>query len=279
MRILKQFTAIVVICLCGLQQSYAQKFAEIGFGIGNFQYQGDLTKNAPVIEEFAFSGSIFYRYNFNSAFAAKVQASFGRISGDDMNANFHQRNTEFKSLLGELAITGQVDIIALIQGDEGLKKVSPFIYAGVAGFYFNPQGKFEGKWYDLQPLGTEGQGLAQYPDKKEYSLIQVSIPFGVDIRYNLSRRAFTGFEFGMRKTFTDYLDDVSGTYADNAVILAERGEAAAYLADPTVRDVKFPEGAARGNSKKMDWYSHFNIYFTYNLIGKRDWRYMRNKRF
>jgi hypothetical protein len=155
---------------------------------------------------------------------------------------------KFRSIIGELSLTGQVDIIALIRRDGVLSNFTPFIYGGVAGFYFNPQGDYQGAWRNLQPIGTEGQGMAAYPDKKPYSLFQVSIPFGIDLRYNFGRKFFTGIEFGMRKTFTDYLDDVSGTYIDNELIQAEQGVVAAYFADP--RDVKKEEGAISGLTHK-----------------------------
>ncbi|MGK0387952.1 MAG: hypothetical protein ACI94Y_000679 [Maribacter sp.] len=277
MRSLKQLLIIVAIVLFTTQFSIAQKFSEIGIGIGTFLYQGDMTPTFPVGEEFTFAGNIFYRYNFNSAIAVKAQFSFGQISGNDIHGNNRRRNMKFRSLIGELAITGQVDIIALIRRDGILGNFTPFIYGGVAGFYFNPQGKYEGEWHDLQPLGTEGQGMAEYPNKDPYSLFQVSIPFGIDLRYNFSRQFFTGLEFGMRKTFTDYLDDVSGTYADNELIQTQKGDMAAYLADP--RDVKKSEGEVRGNSARKDWYSHFNVYFTYNIIGKRDWRKIKKRSF
>lgn len=283
MRFYKQLLSIVAIILCATQLSTAQvsyesSFSEIGFGIGTFQYQGDLTANLPILEEFTYAGTIFYRYNFNSAFAAKLQLGYGKISGDDINAaRFNVRNTSFRSTIAEVSLIGQVNIIPLINKDYSLGKVTPYFYAGVSGFYFNPQGKYQGEWYDLQPLGTEGQGLSAYPDKDPYSLFQVSIPFGIDIRYNLSRRVFTGFELGMRKTFTDYLDDVSGTYGDNELIGIANGEAASYFADPS--GLNFPEGKERGNADKKDWYSFFSVYFTYNLIGKRDWRYIKKRAF
>lgn len=277
MRSLKQLLGIVAIVLFTTQYSIAQKFSEIGIGIGTFQYQGDLTPTFPVLEEFTFAGNVFYRYNFNPAIAAKGQFTFGRISGNDIHGDNRVRNLKFRSIIAELSLTGQVDVIALIRKDGVLNNFTPFIYGGVAGFYFNPQGDYQGAWRNLQPIGTEGQGMAAYPDRKPYSLFQVSIPFGIDLRYNFARRFFTGLEFGMRKTFTDYLDDVSGTYADNELIEAEKGVVAAYLADP--RDVKKEEGAMRGNSAKKDWYSHFNVYFTYNLIGKRDWRSIKKRAF
>lgn len=274
----KQLLLILATSIFFTITATSQTFSEIGIGVGTFQYQGDLTKNFPILEEFNFAGTIFYRHNFNSSYSAKAQFSYGMISGNDFYSKSAQkRNTDFRSTIAELSLIGQVNLVALIRGDRGLDKLSPYLFAGVSGFYFNPQGKYQGEWYDLQPLGTEGQGLAQYPDKDMYSRFQVSIPFGVDIRYNLSRTVFTGFELGMRKTFTDYLDDVSGTYADNDVIKNDRGEAAAFFADPS--GLGYTEGRQRGNSKKKDWYSFFNVYFTYNLLSKRDWRYIKKRGF
>jgi hypothetical protein len=42
----------------------------------------------------------------------------------------------------------------------------------------------------------------------------VAIPFGIGAKMNVSKKVGIGLEWGPRKTFTDYLDDVSGTYPD-----------------------------------------------------------------
>src|SRR5690606_15533698 len=82
----------------------------------------------------------------------------------------------------------------------------------------------------LRDLGTEGQGLPQYPDKKMYNLVQIAVPFGGGIRLRLSDNVHISYEIGLRKLFTDYIDDVSTTYADEAILASRRGQRAVGIA-------------------------------------------------
>ena len=54
--------------------------------------------------------------------------------------------------------------------------------------------------------------MPNYPNRKEYSLTQVNIPYGIGIKYFFNERFNASFEIVNRKTFTDYIDDVSTTY-------------------------------------------------------------------
>jgi hypothetical protein len=92
----------------------------------------------------------------------------------------------------------------------------PYVFAGLAGFYHNPKGLVgdnapagltPGTYVSLADLRTEGQASA-------YSKAQFSVPFGGGIRYRINRNFDASLEIGWRKTFTDYLDDVGGKYAN-----------------------------------------------------------------
>ena len=101
-------------------------------------------------------------------------------------------------------------------------------------FNFNPKAENKnGEWISLQPLGTEGQGTTQFPDRKKYSLIQFAIPIGGGVKFAVSEHFNIILEYGIRKTFTDYLDDVGGTYADPQY-LAMEDMIAAQLSDRTI---------------------------------------------
>jgi hypothetical protein len=72
------------------------------------------------------------------------------------------RNLSFKSNLKEAFAVLEVSLL-----DFSAKKFTPYAYGGVVVFHFNPY------TYDtnnakvfLEPLSTEGQGLADYPDRK-----------------------------------------------------------------------------------------------------------------
>ncbi len=159
-------------------------------------------------------------------------------------------------------------------------RFSPYIFGGVALFNFNPEAYYfnpttlEGKWYDLQPLGTEGQGTVTRSSAKPYSLTQFAIPFGLGVKFSLSKSICLGAEWGLRKTFTDYIDDVSTTYMDHTTLSAEKGQIAAALADRTPElidpDTNLPripneDGMSRGNSETTDWYSFAGLTITFKL--------------
>lgn len=108
-----------------------------------------------------------------------------------------------------------------------------FAFAGLGGFYFNPKGKdANGNVYALRPLHTEGQGLPGGP--KQYSKFSVSIPMGFYYKLTVNKIWSFGLEFCHRKTFTDYLDDVSTVYYDPAQLTANYGQLSATMADPSL---------------------------------------------
>ena len=108
-------------------------------------------------------------------------------------------------------------------------KFAPFIFGGLSVYRFNPQAELGDDWYNLQPLGTEGQGTTAYPDREKYKRLKVAIPFGGGFKFKLSRRFGMTVEAGARRLFTDYFDDVSTTYADKDILLAENGELSVIL--------------------------------------------------
>jgi len=146
-------------------------------------------------------------------------------------------------------------------------QLSAYAAIGVAGFYFNPKGRYsDNKFYALQPLGTEGQGLAGSPEK--YKRIGIAIPFSVGAKYSLGKRWGIGAEICVRKTFTDYIDDVSTVYYDNAAIEAEYGEKAGFLADPNDGSKASWTGAGerRGGEGLDDFYATFMISVNYKIL-------------
>jgi hypothetical protein len=85
----------------------------------------------------------------------------------------------------------------------------------------------------------------------------------------MSENLQLGLEFGFRKLFTDYLDDVSGNYADSAILFAARGAQAvalAYRGDELPGGPGYPDSETqRGNPKMKDWYYMTGIRISYLL--------------
>ena len=135
--------------------------------------------------------------------------------------------------------------------------------------YYNPHGKDTlGSWHALRPLCTEGEGYV--PTRKKYSLVQVIIPFGIGFKYALSADWSIGIEYGVRKTFTDYIDDVSKTYFDPNELAKQKGQLAVEMANPSNHSLPkwqsiTAAGQQRGDPKQKDSYMFSFISFYYKI--------------
>ena len=252
-----------------------KRSAEVGVFLGGSYYIGEINPTAHLNQFTKPAGGFVFRYNMNSRLSARLNFLAGRIEGHDSFSSAEaalQRNLNFKSPINELSLQLEFNFFDYAIGNEK-RKFSPYLFLGIAGFKFNPQGQLaNGAWVALQPLGTEGQGLEGGASKKKYKLIQLSIPFGVGAKVNLSKNIGISFEWGMRKTFTDYLDDVSKKYYDPTVLAATRGATAGVLSDPSIgTDPGYSNtGRQRGNPTNKDWYSFVGIALTIKLKEKRE---------
>lgn len=246
-----------------------KKSAEIGVFIGGSYYIGDLNPLGHLNQFTKPAGGIVFRYNFNTRLAVRGNFLVGSVEAYDSFSNSsaaQQRNLTFKSPIQELSAQLEFNFLDYQIGNEK-RKFSPYIFLGIAGFKFNPQGDLNGDWVALQPLGTEGQGLEGGATRKKYKLIQLSIPFGVGVKANLSKNIGISFEWGMRKTFTDYLDDVSKKYYDPLLLAYYRGGTSAVMSDRSIgTDAAYGNtGRQRGNPTTKDWYSFVGIALTIKL--------------
>lgn len=181
-----------------------------------------------------------------------------QLCGSDEWGKNRERGLKFRTFSSDLSILLEYSVIHWEYANKLNHRHHIFLSSGIAFFYYNPMGKYKNNWYSLRKLGTEGQGII--PGTKSYNSVSYSLPMNIGYRYRLNRRDIYGIEFCFRKTFTDYVDDVSGFYYDNAAIAEQRGEAAAYFADPSV--IKKRGGYGRGNPLKGDNYSFFNITYS-----------------
>ncbi len=253
----------VLLLSCFGFSSIAQK-SEIGGMFGTSFYLGDLNPTSlfPSIQP---CGGIIYRYNFNPRWALKANIIFAEVKASDSeNNNNYARNLSFKSPITEISSQLELNFFNLYN-IPARNHFAPYIFLGISAFSFNPQAELNGRWYDLQSLGTEGQGLSQ--DLNPYSLVSVAIPFGIGLKWNIGKYVSIGAEWGMRYTFTDYLDDVSGVYFDQDILLAQKGEIVAQLADRA--EIKNLPGTQRGNEHLKDWYS-FAVFTATFKIGNEN---------
>lgn len=219
-----------------------------------------------------------YSYRFMERVNVKTNLYFGFIGGDDSwtpQINRNVRNLHFRSILLELS--GQAEVYLTLQNtgkNWGRKRnnrmpVTTYLFAGIGGVYTDPKGKYlDGKWYSLQPLHTEGQGLVE--TRTPYSRFALTIPYGIGVKYDINRKYSLGFEYGLRWTNTDYMDDVSTTYADPNAIQARYGAVAAYFSNPAdITDgataYQTAPGQQRGNPMNNDTYMFANFTLYINL--------------
>ncbi|MBN2669723.1 MAG: outer membrane beta-barrel protein [Bacteroidales bacterium] len=260
---------------------------ELVYGLGATNFLGELGGADKVgtnfIRDFEFSMTrpaitLGLRYKILEKLSTKVSLNYGVLRGDDRttdetyrhnrNLNFYAHLVEFGGHIEYSVVREKIGHRYNLRRVRGLKgfKLNTYFFTGIAGFYFNPYGKHPvtGEWVALQPLGTEGQGMVG--SREKYSRFQLAIPFGIGFKYGLNREWSIGLELGARKTFTDYIDDVSTTYYDNAK-LAAVNPLAAEMADPSLGEVQGQAGAnqQRGDPKDYDSYMFLTITVNYKL--------------
>ncbi|MBD3637047.1 MAG: hypothetical protein HUJ25_06840 [Crocinitomicaceae bacterium] len=270
---------------------------EFIFGIGATNFLGDLGGLNRIGSDYSFmdlewvttrpSGHLGYRFRFRPWVSTKTILQYGVLRGSDQLTTEparHYRNLSFKTHLIELSQHLEFVIYNnehygarhKIWGLKGMRNKNTLIYlfSGFSVFAYIPQSQ-DGT--NLRPLHTEGQGLPDGPD--EYGLVNFGIPFGMGVKLGLGRIWRMSFELSYTKTFTDYLDDVSGTYYDNSAIESAYGSEAAYYADPS--SGVFPgwtaHGEMRGDDRQKDAYFFFNVSLIRNLQQAKHkrskWRY------
>lgn len=259
--IFKKMKALLVICLFCFSAAHAQDVHLTAFG-GFANYQGDLQDKRFTTQQShgAFGGGVLYQIADYVYLRANVTSA--TVSADDKYSVNKIRNLNFTSKIIDYHFGVEFDLF-----DPYERGFTPYVFAGLSLFHFNPYTTDSGKKYFLQPLGTEGQGF--YENRKKYSLTQLSIPFGGGFKFALGENILIGAEIGLRKTNTDYLDDVSESYADKDELKAFSGQAAVSLAfreNELKAGTPYPgTGSLRGSPKNKDWYYFTGLTISYRL--------------
>lgn len=264
------------------QFSKRKQYNSVGVSINAMNYFGDIVPKAS-IPSLRFAATrpnigVNFTHRFAPRISARAALSYGRITGDDEKAadktdpdakyRYH-RNMNFRNDIVELSAVGIFDLIANRNNYIKRPDFVPYVFAGVSVFHHNPKGLVKGgsipttleagSYVNLQPLKTEGT---------DYSLTSISIPFGGGVRYKVNKSFDIGLEIGWRKTFTDYLDDVSKTYIP---VTNLNSDAAKYFGNGITRTddgdfVNFNSpGEMRGKGNENDWYIVTGINVNYIL--------------
>ncbi|MHA4737481.1 hypothetical protein [Dyadobacter sp. MSC1_007] len=236
-------------------------YSTAGFGIGTSSYFGDMAPYrrplASMFKMMRWSVGGNYTRHFTPRLAARASFIYARIAGDDYIMNrdskhetsiFYARNLHFRNDLKEFSIQGIYKLIPDNRSYDRRPQFGAYLFAGIALTAHNPKAldSLKGDWVKLQPLGTEGQGNEGYA--KPYSLVQFAIPVGIGVRYKINSRFDISAELGFRKTFTDYLDDAHGNYADPALFADD--PLALAMSNRTTNPVAVRKGADRTETLK-----------------------------
>jgi len=284
-------SALLLFSTFSIQQAYAQgagfnrvnewkKYRkEVTLMVGAAQFLGDLgglnkvgTDFSPVDLEFSMTRpaiSVGYRYKFAKNFNWFSSFNYLLVAGDDKLTSEpfrNNRNLNFKSNIFELSTRAELAFfkhkaghrynIRNTSGTRHRSRTWELVgFVGVGMFYYNPKGRQGAGWVKLQPLHTEGQGLPGGP--KQYKRFSVSIPVGISYRMMLNKYWSVGAEINYRKTFTDYIDDVSTTYYDKYALNNAYGPLSVAMSDPskgTIPGASSPDAAGnaaqRGDKEK-----------------------------
>jgi Domain of unknown function (DUF6089) len=258
---------------------YFEDHHEIGVTVGIANYFGDLqTKMIPNYGYQPMVGLV-YKYFMNPHVGLRFGAEYTSLTAADSLSDIpvHKaRNLSFATNLFEIHGALEVNFWPV---DVLRCRVTPYIYGGIAGFYFNPYALDNaGDKVFLRPLSTEGEGLPMYPDRSVYSQVNVAFPFGTGMKFFIGQQLFVTAELGVRYTNTDYLDDVSKSYVNLDTLAAYKGQLAKEMSyrgnvitttdpnDPNNHLYHYPMpnyGFQRGDTKSNDWYWFANITVTY----------------
>ncbi len=259
------------ICALTIALSYEVKAQSVDlfFGGGSASFLGDLGgkpflgTNDPSDLDFQstrYGITAGARIGFGKYFALRTNLWYARLYGDDkytVNKERRSRNLSFFTNIYEADAVAELNVLRINKG-----KGIFYIFGGVGYFHFNPKTRMNGKVYELQKYGTEGQYTA---GKSPYSLYSLCFPNGFGYKMALGRGQYLAFELNMRKTKTDYIDDVSGYFVDPVLLVEAKGQIAADLADRSDGVVPFlsSPGSIRGHNWNNDSYIFLNI--TYNI--------------
>jgi hypothetical protein len=280
-------------CISSFGQTEGSSVFEAGVSFGPSNFLGDLGGNAGrgtkfikdnnfPMTKFIFGGYISYQPNEWLGFRLAINR--GTIEGDDavikgkggLEEARKYRNSNFRSRITEGMLLAEIYPTVFLESDPSdvLGRLRPYLVGGIGYFKFNPQGTdpLTKEWVDLRPLHTEGQGLPQFPGRKEYKLTSLNVPLGFGAKYFLSESVNLALEVLHRTTFTDYLDDVSTTYVDPAVFYANMPLAQAQLAERMANKsgnngatTPYAPGMKRGTSSNNDAYFSVNLKLGFRL--------------
>ena len=241
------------------------KTLEVGPHVGLSYYMGDLNPTMPfAMSDLQYGGLV--RFNYNTRWTFRCDYAYATVKADDKIIKWRpERELNFTSKIHDLSFVAEFNFWEYYTGNPK-RNVSPYIFGGISVFYYTVFANVGDTLVDLsehqtEPLPTDPKWYDNAFGKK--SPVGISIPFGMGVKFALSRRMAGTVEWRMQKTFTDYLDDVGTVYLprDQRPHVKVGGEE--YdLSDPTTN---FEGGQQRGNSAFNDWFGMARVSLTWKF--------------
>ena len=241
--------SIVLLLLPFLGRS---QYLEIGITGGGSNFLGDVGPYSFDLPQ-GYHAGFLMRYNFNRFWSIRAQANYGLLQSDDARSSIalrKERNLSFRSVVREAYIVAEFNFFEYQPGTKLWH--TPYINGGFGVFSFNPEAQFDGNWYELRELRTEGQGTS-VGNSAPYAEASSFFIFSLGYKFALGSFTSLAIESSFRSTYTDYLDDVSGFYADPMVLENEVSLLSANLADRSFSGSD-KENILRGDPSNQDWY-------------------------
>ncbi len=268
-RLLSAF--ILFLAFSSINAQVSKTYISLGPSLGATNYKGDLDDDFTL--RFTKPGLGFvFNYHLHPNFRLRLTYIHGWMGAADSVSKIpsrNWRNLSFRSRIDEVSAQLVYDLLGSSRRPKYRPLYTPYLFAGIAVYNYNPQAKLDGVWYNLHDYGTEGQKLPGATNK--YSLTQISIPVGLGFKYKLNNYWDLCLEMGVRKLFTDYLDDVSDKYVDPNELLATGGPIAVKLADRSKYTLQGSSGYAakdvRGFKEQNDWYIYTGFILTRIIDG------------
>jgi hypothetical protein len=237
--------------------------SEIGVHVGSMYYIGDLNQFKPFYRS-QLAGGFMYRFTIHSRLSLRLNYTVGNVEAFDSDSKkplIVNRNLDFKSRIRELSGGIEFNYFPFQFGNKRYPGTA-YLITQVGLFYMEPTTTINGQEVKLQSVGTEGQGSA-LGRKRNYSNFQLCIPLGLGAKVSLGKRATFNVDIAIRKTFTDYIDDVgSDFYLDPTLLAAANGQTAADLNNRSLDGNRY---GRRGNSSTKDWYVYAGGMLTFRL--------------
>ena len=260
---------LILSCLAVFGQAKAQfddpKTIEVGPHVGVSYYMGDINPMLPFAQSQLQYGGLV-RFNYDTRWTFRFDYSRATVTASDEKIKWRpERGLNFTSIINDFSLTAEFNFLEYYTGNPK-KNVSPYIFGGISVFQYTAFANVGDELIDLSNYATE----AIDPNAKWYqkmfgktSSIGVSIPFGMGVKFSLSRHMSATVEWRMQKTFTDYLDDVSTVYPEQHAVYTFEDGSTYDLTDPS--NINFIAGQQRGNSAFNDWFGMARVSLTWKF--------------